>query len=211
MLNAQTLRTNTLSAHVVPQTWLNNIILIVAGSLFMAACAQFSYQFSFSTVPVTGQTFAVLLIGALYGSRLGAATMMAYVGEGALGLPFFAQGQAGISAIATASGGYILGFIVMAYVVGWFAERGWDRSRWIVLPMLLANAILYIPGVVWLHEQFRIVDLPISWETALDYGLWPFIAGDLAKLVAASLVVPAGWSVVERFRIGAPGHPAPPK
>jgi biotin transport system substrate-specific component len=99
----------------------------------------------------------------------------------------------------------------MAYVVGWFAERGWDRSRWIVLPMLLGNAILYIPGIVWLHEQFRIVDLPISWDTALDYGLWPFIAGDLAKLVAASLVVPAGWSVIERFRIGAPGRSAPPR
>jgi biotin transport system substrate-specific component len=212
MLNIQTMRTNTLSARLVPQTWLNNVILIVAGSLFMAACAQFSYQFSFSTVPVTGQTFAVLLIGALYGSRLGAATLMAYVAEGAMGAPFFAQAKGGIAAIATPSGGYILGFIVMAYVVGWFAERGWDRSRWIVLPMLLGNAILYIPGVIWLHEQFHVVGLPISWDTALDYGLWPFIAGDLAKIVAASLVVPAGWSIVERFRPGAAsGRSAPRK
>jgi biotin transport system substrate-specific component len=212
MLNIQTMRTNTLSARLVPQTWLNNVILVVAGSLFMAACAQFSYQFSFSTVPVTGQTFAVLLIGALYGSRLGAATLMAYVAEGAMGAPFFAQAKGGIAAIATPSGGYILGFIVMAYVVGWFAERGWDRSRWIVLPMLLGNAILYIPGVIWLHEQFHVVGLPISWDTALDYGLWPFIAGDLAKIVAASLVVPAGWSIVERFRPGAAsGRSAPRK
>jgi len=212
MLNIQTMRTNTLSARLVPQTWLNNVILIVAGSLLMAACAQFSYQFSFSTVPVTGQTFAVLLIGALYGSRLGAATLMAYVAEGAMGAPFFAQAKGGIAAIATPSGGYILGFIVMAYVVGWFAERGWDRSRWIVLPMLLGNAILYVPGVIWLHEQFHVVGLPISWDTALDYGLWPFIAGDLAKIVAASLVVPAGWSIVERFRPGAAsGRSAPRK
>jgi len=212
MLNIQTMRTNTLSARLVPQTWLNNVILIVAGSLFMAACAQFSYQFSFSTVPVTGQTFAVLLIGALYGSRLGAATLMAYVAEGAMGAPFFAQAKGGIAAIATPSGGYILGFIVMAYVVGWFAERGWDRSRWIVLRMLLGNAILYVPGVIWLHEQFHVVGLPISWDTALDYGLWPFIAGDLAKIVAASLVVPAGWSIVERFRPGAAsGRSAPRK
>jgi biotin transport system substrate-specific component len=212
MLNIQTMRTNTLSARLVPQTWLNNVILIVAGSLFMAACAQFSYQFSFSTVPVTGQTFAVLLIGALYGSRLGAATLMAYVAEGAIGAPFFAQAKGGIAAIATPSGGYILGFIVMAYVVGWFAERGWDRSRWIVLPMLLGNAILYVPGIVWLHQQFHVVGLPISWDTAFDYGLWPFIAGDLAKIVAASLVVPAGWSIVERFRPGAAsGRSAPRK
>ncbi|MEX0750772.1 MAG: biotin transporter BioY [Dehalococcoidia bacterium] len=209
MLNVQTMRTNTLSARLVPETWLNNIVLIIAGSLFMAASAQFSYQFSFSTVPVTGQTFAVLLIGALFGSRLGAATLIAYVAEGAMGAPFFAQAKGGIAAIATPSGGYILGFILMAYVVGWFAERGWDRSRWIVLPMLLGNAILYIPGVIWLHQQFHIVGVPISWDTALNYGLWPFIAGDLAKLVAASLVVPAGWSLVENFRPGT-GRSAPP-
>ena len=107
----------------------------------MALSARFSHQFSFSTVPVTGQTFAVLLIGALYGSRLGAATMIAYLAEGAAGMPVFSNGLGGISAIATASGGYIFGFILAAYVVGWFAERGWDRSRGIVFPMLLANAV----------------------------------------------------------------------
>jgi biotin transport system substrate-specific component len=212
MINVQTLRTNTLSARLVPETWLNNVILIAAGSLFVAACAQFSYHFSFSTVPVTGQTFAVLLVGALFGSRLGAATLIAYLGEGAAGLPFFADGRGGIAAIATPSGGYILGFILAAYVVGWFAERGWDRSRWIMLPMLLGNAVLYVPGIIWLHQQFDVVGMPISWDTALDYGLWPFIAGDLAKLVAAALIVPAGWSLVEYFRPGSPsGRPGAPK
>jgi len=210
MLGTQTLRRNTLSARLVPDTWLNNIVLIVAGSLFVAASAQFSREFSFSTVPVTGQTFAVLLVGALFGSRLGAATLIAYLGEGASGLPFFADGRGGIAAIALPSGGYIFGFILAAYVVGWFAERGWDRSRWIMLPMLLGNAVLYVPGLIWLHEQFRIVDKSIDWNTTLDYGLWPFIAGDLAKLVAAALVVPAGWSLVERFRPGS-GRSAPPK
>ena len=195
-----TLRANTLSARLIPESWLTNILLIAAGSALMAVSARFSHQFSFSTVPVTGQTFAVLLLGALYGSRLGAATMIAYLAEGAAGFPVFAGGHNGVSAIATASGGYLFGFILAAYVVGWFAERGWDRSRWIVLPMLLGNAVLYVPGVVWLHEQFRIVDTSISWDKALDYGLWPFIAGDLAKLVAAALAVPAGWAVVEKLR-----------
>lgn len=194
------LRGNTLSSRVVPESWITNIILIAAGSALMAASARFSHHFSFSTVPVTGQTFAVLLIGALYGSRLGAATMIAYLAEGAAGMPVFAGGLGGVSAIATASGGYLFGFIAAAYVVGWFAERGWDRSRWIVLPMLVGNAALYVPGVVWLHQQFDIVGRPIAWSTALDYGLWPFIAGDLAKLVAASLALPAGWSIVERLR-----------
>jgi biotin transport system substrate-specific component len=187
---------------VVPESWLTNGILIAAGTALVAISAQFSYRFSFSTVPVTGQTFAVLLIGALYGSRLGAATLIAYLAEGASGLPVFAEGHGGIAAIATPSGGYLFGFIVAAFIVGWFAERGWDRGRWVMLPMLLGNAAIYVPGLIWLHEQFRVVDTAISWETALDYGLWPFVAGDLAKLVLAALAVPAGWSVIERLRLG---------
>jgi biotin transport system substrate-specific component len=203
MSTLSALRTNTLSARLVPDSWLSNVVLVAGGTALMAISARSSHQFSFSTVPVTGQTFAVLLIGALYGSRLGAATMIAYLAEGAAGLPVFAQGHAGIWAgIATPSGGFLFGFIVAAYVVGWFAERGWDRSRWIMLPMLLGNAILYVPGLIWLHQQFAIVNHPISWSTTLDYGLWPFVAGDLAKLVAASLAVPAGWSIVESLRIG---------
>jgi biotin transport system substrate-specific component len=197
------LRRNTLSARIVPETWLTNILLIIAGSAFVAVSAQFSRQFSFSTVPVTGQTFAVLLIGAVYGSRLGAATMIAYLAEGAAGFPVFAEGRSGIwLGIATPSGGYLFGFIIAAFIVGWFAERGWDRGKWIMLPMLLGNAVLYVPGLIWLRQDFHILGMPISWDTTLDYGLWPFVAGDLAKLVAAALAVPAGWSIVERFRGG---------
>jgi len=194
------LRANTLSSRILPESWPANIVLVAAGSALMAVSAQFSHQFAFSTVPITAQTFAVLLIGALFGSRLGAATMIAYLAEGAAGLPVFAQGHGGIWAFATPSGGYLFGFVVAAYIVGYAAERGWDRSRWIMLPMLLANAVIYVPGVIWLHAQFHVVGVPISWGTALDYGLWPFVAGDLAKLVAASLAVPAGWSIVERLR-----------
>lgn len=196
-----TLRGNTLSSRLIPESWLTNVLLVAAGSALMAISARFSHQFSFSTVPVTGQTFGVLLLGALYGSRLGAVTMIAYLGEGASGLPVFAGGHGGIGAISTASGGFLFGFIWAAFVVGWFAERGWDRSRWIVLPMLLGNAVLYVPGIIWLHQQFDVVGKPISWNTALEFGLWPFVAGDLAKLVAAAVAVPAGWELVEKLRI----------
>ena len=202
MHQAASFRANTLSSRLIPESWISHILLVAAGSALMALSAQLSYQFSFSTVPVTGQTFAVLLIGTLYGSRLGAATMAAYLAEGAAGLPVFAGGHGGVGAIATASGGYLFGFIAAAFIVGLFAERGWDRTRWIALPMLLANAVIYVPGLIWLHQQFSIVGIPISWETTLDYGLWPFIAGDLAKLVAATIAVPAGWSIVERIRGG---------
>lgn len=200
MQYVSSVRTNTLSSRIVPESWITNVILIAAGSALMALSARFSYQFSFSTVPVTGQTFAVLLIGALYGSRLGAATLIAYLAEGAAGMPVFSAGAGGIAAIATPSGGYLFGFIIAAYVVGFFAERGADRSRWIVVPMLLGTALIYVPGVIWLHQQFSVVGKPISWQTALDFGVWPFIAGDLAKVVAASLAVPAGWSAIEWLR-----------
>ncbi len=200
MQQTTTLRANTLSSRILPESWLTNVVLVAAGSALMAASAQFSYQFSFSTVPVTGQTFAALLIGAVFGSRLGTTTLIAYLAEGAVGLPVFAQHQGGIWAFATPSGGYLFGFVIAAFIVGWFAERGWDRSRWIVLPMLLANAAVYVPGLIWLHQQFAVVHAPISWNTSLSYGLWPFVAGDLAKLVAASLAVPAGWEIVEKLR-----------
>lgn len=200
MQHAGALRTNTLSSKLIPDSLVSSLVLVAAGSALMAASARFSHQFSFSTVPITGQTFAVLLIGALYGSRLGAATLLAYLAEGAAGMPVFAGGLGGVAAISTPSGGYLFGFVIAAFIVGWFAERGWDRSRWIVLPMLLANAAIYVPGIIWLHQQFGIAGKPITWSTALDYGLWPFVAGDLAKLVAASLALPAGWSIVERLR-----------
>ncbi|HXK34317.1 MAG TPA: biotin transporter BioY [Dehalococcoidia bacterium] len=204
MINSATFTgANTLTWRFVPRSWLSTVLLVAAGSALVAISAQFSYRFSFSTVPVTGQTLAVMLVGALYGSRLGAATMVAYLAEGASGMPVFAGGTGGVGAIATASGGYIFGFIVAAYIVGWFAERGWDRSRWIVLPMVLANAALYVPGVIWLHQQFAIVGTPISWSTAMDYGVWPFIAGDLAKIVSASLLLPAGWALADRFGLRA--------
>src|SRR4029079_1543398 len=105
-------RANTLSSRIVPESWITNILLVAAGRALMALSARFSHQFSFSTVPITGQTFAVLLIGAVYGSRLGAATMLAYLAEGAAGLPVFAAGAGGIGAIATASGGYLFGFVI---------------------------------------------------------------------------------------------------
>ena len=194
------LRLNTLSEQLIKRSLVSNVLLVIAGTALMTLCARVSFHVSFSTVPITGQTFGVLLIGAVYGSRLGAATLIAYLAEGAIGMPVLAGGLGGISAIATPSGGYLFGFIIAAFIVGWFAERGWDRSRWIVAPMLLGNAALYVPGVIWLHQQFSVVGIPISWSTAFDYGLWPFIAGDLAKLVLATLALPAAWSIVDRAR-----------
>jgi biotin transport system substrate-specific component len=194
---------------IFPQNALvRQALLIVGAVVFLALCAQISWNIPIShakdgsIVPVTGQTFAVLVIGALLGSRLGGVAIFAYIAAGVFGAPVFADWSRWYSTIAGSSGGYILGFFPAAIIVGFFAERGWDRSRWIVLPMLLGNAIIYVPGLIWLNGWFHVMSFPSSWHFTFDAGLWPFIAGDSAKLIAATLVVPAGWSLAE-WRRGA--------
>jgi biotin transport system substrate-specific component len=196
----------TLTDAVLPrETVARQALLIVGAVAFLALAAQVSWDYPFiqtragEPVPVTGQTFAVLVIGALLGSRLGGTAILAYLAAGVAGLPIFAGWSASYTYFAGPTGGYLLGFVIAAMVVGWFAERGWDRSRWIVLPMLLGNALIYVPGLLWLHQWQRVVGLE---GHTLDLGLWPFVPGDLLKLVAAALALPAAWTLVER--LGAP-------
>jgi biotin transport system substrate-specific component len=175
------------------QTVLRQALLVMGTAAFVALSAQVRFGLPFTPVPVTGQTFAVLLTGALLGSRLGAASLGSYWVMGACGLPFF-NGWGGGWAIASGpTGGYVVGFIAAAFVVGWFAERGWDRGRWVIVPLLIGNALLYVPGLLWLA---RYVGPHAVWQA----GLWPFLPGDLLKLVAAAVALPAGWTVVERFQ-----------
>jgi biotin transporter BioY len=139
---------------------------------------------------VTGQTFAVLLVGALLGSRRGALALITYLLEGAAGLPFFAEASGGLGVITGPTGGYLAGFIVAAFVVGWLAERGWDRrAETTALAMLAGNAAIYLFGLPWLA---RIV----GGENVLAYGLFPFLVGDAIKIVLAMFLLPAGWRVI---------------
>ncbi len=164
--------------------------LIVAGSILVALCAQAAVPLPFSPVPITGQTLAVLLVGALLGSRRGALSLAAYAAEGAAGLPVFAQAKAGPAIIAGPTGGYIVGFIAAAFVTGFLAERGWDRRVWTTLAaMLLGNVIIYIFGLPWLTRY-------VGADRVLAAGLTPFIPGDLLKLGLAALALPAGWKVL---------------
>ena len=198
----------TLSVALFPRdTLLRQALLVVGAVVVLALCAQISWNMPFShardgrVVPVTGQTFAVLLIGALLGSRLAGAAVFSYMTVGVAGAPVFADKGHFYTAFAGPTGGYIIGFFFAAVLVGWFAERGWDRSSWIVLPMLLGNALIYVPGLIWLNAWLHITHVPgVDWSLTRDFGLWPFIPGDLAKLVAATLALPAGWSLVERLR-----------
>jgi biotin transport system substrate-specific component len=183
--------------------WLRSAALAVLGSIFVAICAQISIPML--PVPMTLQTLAVLAIGGAYGSRLGAATLCLYALEGAAGLPVFANFQAGLflpTGEIIATGGYIIGFVLAAFLVGWLAERGWDRGVVkMFAAMLLGAAVLYVPGLIWLTIWIAEIK-GLAWGTAvaasISSGLIPFILGDLVKAALAAMAFPATWSLLGR-------------
>ena len=184
----------TLSTRYFPHTatWLRDLFLIVIGSLFVAALAQVEIPLPFTPVPITGQTFGVLLISAALGSKRGAMALALYLVEGAIGLPFFAGGAHGLSVVIGATGGYLIGFIGAAYVIGQLAERGLERiANTSFIPFLVGTVIIYACGVAWLAVVLG------SFSKAITLGLIPFLIGDLIKLLAAALVLPAAWKIVK--------------
>jgi biotin transport system substrate-specific component len=183
----------TLTDVLIPKRSLGrDILLVLAGSALVALCARLSFHLPFSPVPVTGQTFGVLLVGALLGSRRGALSMLAYLGEGLAGMPVFAGGTAGVGALLGPSGGYLVGFVFAAFVTGWLAERGWDRRMDRAAAAMLAGSIaLYLPGLAWLAQFVGVSEV-------LGAGLLPFIPGDVAKILLAALALPLGWRLLAR-------------
>jgi biotin transport system substrate-specific component len=182
-----------LSTRYFPNTSsrLRDVFLILAGSLLVALFARIEIPLPFSPIPITGQTFAVLLVGATLGSKRGAAAMIAYLTEGGLGLPFFAGGASGFSTLTGATAGYLVGFVGAAYVIGLLAERGLERSvRTSIIPFLVGAFIIYIFGVAWLTIVLG------SLGRAITVGLIPFLIGDSIKLIAASLALPAAWKIL---------------
>ncbi|MEM7221445.1 MAG: biotin transporter BioY [Pseudomonadota bacterium] len=189
------------------QPWLRNVILAIAGSLFVAASAQI--QVPMWPVPFTGQTFAVLVVGMAYGSRLGAATLALYMIEGAVGLPVFSKFAAGYGVLLGPTGGYIAGFVLAAGLVGYLAERGWDRTFWqTALAMLAGNVVIYLPGLLWLTnffaglgpEAIQSNGAQTAFGAALLAGATPFLLGDLIKLILAAICLPLAWHVLSKKR-----------
>jgi biotin transport system substrate-specific component len=188
-------RVATLSEAVLPRAgfW-EQALLVVGFSVLNALAAQVAIPLPFSPVPITAQTFAVLVTGMLLGSRLGAAALVAYLAEGLSGVPVFAGGRAGPLVLLGPTGGYLVGFVASAYVVGWLAERGWDRRPWTTaLAMALGNVVIYAAGVTWLANL-------LGPTRALEQGLLPFLPGDLLKLILAATLLPAGWRLLGRAR-----------
>jgi biotin transport system substrate-specific component len=171
--------------------WLRDVILILSGALFVSVLAQVRIPLPFTPVPLTGQTFAVLLVGATLGSTRGAASMLLYMALGAFGLPVFAGGASGMEYLSGATLGYLVGFVMAATVIGLLAERGLERSvRTSILPFLIGTIIIYVCGVAWLAIILG------SFNKAVAAGLLPFLIGDAIKLIAASIALPAGWKLV---------------
>lgn len=183
--------------------WTRTILLALLGSAIVAAAAQASVPMY--PVPMTLQTLAVLAVGAAYGARLGAITLALYALEGALGLPVFANFQAGLflpTGEIIASGGYIIGFILAAGLVGHLVEKGWGANVIKLCgAMLLGAAVLYIPAMLWLAGWYGVMkgnDAAFAITAALTNGMLPFIPGDIIKALLAALAFPAAFSLLGR-------------
>ncbi len=168
------------------------VFLVLSGSLFTALMAQVVVPLPFTPVPITGQTLAVLLVGAALGARRGALSMVAYLTEGLAGLPVFAGGTSGIGRLLGPTGGYLVGFVPAAFVVGWLAERGWDRRLpTAALAMAVGNGVIYVFGLPWLARF-------VGPAHVLSMGLGPFVPGDLLKVCVAATLLPGAWRLVRR-------------
>jgi biotin transport system substrate-specific component len=181
----------------------------VGGSLLIAGLAQVSFRLPFTPVPITGQTLGVLLVGAAYGPALGAATLVLYLLWGLVGLPVFAPNADGshdtglqVLRLTSLTGGYLVGFVAAAGLTGWLSRRGWDRTfRSSIGAMLLGSIVIYAFGVPWLYHALppTIDGTPVTLDTALSFGLYPFIIGDTVKLLLAAGLLPAAWRLLRRL------------
>jgi biotin transport system substrate-specific component len=182
---------------MIEAVWLKSgvgreVALMLGGSLLIALAAQLQVVLPFSPVPMTGQTFAVLLLGALYGSKRGPATVVTYLALGGLGLPVFAGGAFGVARLVGPTAGYLVGFVAAAFVVGLLSERGWDRKPWATaVSMIIGSGMIYVAGVLWLSRF-------VGWQAVLSTGVLPFLAGDALKIALATVLLPVGWKLIGR-------------
>ncbi|MEP7172872.1 MAG: biotin transporter BioY [Aestuariivirga sp.] len=183
--------------------WTRIILLALLGSAIVAVSAQLSVPLY--PVPMTLQTLAVLAVGAAYGARLGALTLALYAFEGAIGLPVFANFEGGLFLLTgeiTPRGGYIIGFILAAGLVGYLVEKGWGANVFkLCTAMLMGAAVVYVPGLIWLVGWLIVMKgmvITSAITAAFSSGVLPFIVGDIIKAVLAALAFPAAFSLLGR-------------
>jgi biotin transport system substrate-specific component len=194
---------STLVDYVIPSSrssrslnLLRDVLLIIGFNLLLILSARVSIHLWFTPVPITLQTFAVMLTAAVLGSRRGALVMLLYLAEGAAGLPVFANGGGWIYLATQPTAGYLWSYPIAAFIVGFLCERGLDRSFLTsVFAMLPGTLVIYALGVSWLAFL-----LHIGLDKAFTLGMLPFIPGDLIKIVVAALLLPAAWSIVRAVK-----------
>lgn len=187
----------TLRLAVFPRSGLLvDVLLVVAGAGLVALCAQIEIPLGFTPVPISGQTFAVLLVGASLGPLLGASSLLLYFCVGLIGAPVYSGGDGGWEIVHGATGGYLVGFIAAAVLTGWLAQRRWDRHfNSAVAAMLSGSVVIYSFGLPWLAKE-----IGTGLEGTLEAGLYPFVIGDLIKLYLAGMLLPGAWKLVKRLR-----------
>lgn len=184
----------TLARAAFPQTGLTrDLLLVLGGAALVALAAQL--ELPLRPVPLTLQTLAVLLVGAALGSRRGALSLLSYLAAAALGLPVLSGGAGGLARLLGPTGGYLLGFVLAAGLVGWLVQRfGSDRSvGGTALAMLAGNVLIYLPGLAWLAHVTG-----LHGQSLLAAGLVPFLLGDALKLGLAALLLPLAWRLLRR-------------
>jgi biotin transport system substrate-specific component len=185
-------RTLTIYDVIKPSTLWMEIPLLIGFNLLLVGCAYIAFNVPFSPVPITGQTFGVLLVAMALGRVRGSAVVVAYLAEGAAGLPVFAGGAAGPGVLLGPTGGYLMGFLGAAYVVGWLADHGWDRGYVkSVLAMLIGSVVIFACGLAQLG-------LFVPAGAVMTMGLYPFIAGGVVKIAVAAVVLPSIWKFINR-------------
>ena len=181
-----------IGAALAPLDWTRSVSLVFAFSLFTALAAQIAIPTG--PVPITAQTFAVLLTGALLGSRLGAMAMIVYLIEGASGLPFFSGGHGGLGHLLGPTGGYLVAFPAGAFITGAFAENGWDKRFFTaVVAMAVGSLVILLSGLAWLSLLTHTSPLLV-----FQISFLKFIPGDIIKILLAAAVLPTGWAVLKR-------------
>lgn len=181
-----------LGAALAPMDWTRSVSLVFVFSLLTALAAQIVIPVG--PVPITAQTFAVLLTGALLGSRLGAMAMIVYLLEGASGLPFFYGGHGGITHLLGPTGGYLVAFPAAAFITGAFAENGWDKRFLTAVAAMAAGSVLIIVAG-WAWFSFVTHTSP---GAAFKLSIAPFLIGDVIKILLAAAVLPSGWALLKR-------------